>query len=455
MNTRTRIALLLVGYSVIILTLFGVSVFMFQNNYAYRDFYKRLETRATIAARYNLNPDTLNAESYRVIRERHLERLDQEKEYILLIGDSTSTQQLAEAHKIPSQLVQDIMRNGTSMAQRGTTFYAGVKVDANGQQYAVVVSANNYYINHHLSFLGRILGVGILLSSIIVIYLSLYFSKHVFDPIKQITNRVKHISTENIYLRVEEKDYKYEIGELTSTFNDLLNRIETTLGIQKNFISNASHELATPLTSIIGEAEVTLKRERTVGEYQQSLAVILVQAERLNEIMRSLLSLAQVGYKGEKLIFDVVRADELIWEVKAMIDKLNPDNNIQVELGFLPEDPRKLRINGNRQLLQIALVNLLNNACKYSHNKLVSVHIAAIEKQLILVIIDRGIGIPEEEVKFIYDPFFRASNSLLFEGYGIGLPLARNIITLHNGVLNITSTVNVGTTVKIKIPSVS
>ncbi|GAB3639520.1 HAMP domain-containing sensor histidine kinase [Spirosoma arcticum] len=455
MNIRIRIALLLAAYSLTILTLLGVGIYLFQGNYSYVDFYKRLETRATISARYNLKLDTLNPESYRTIREKHLERLDGEKEYLIPVGDTVSPAQLARIHGLPVRFIQSILKEGRATAQRSTTFYAGVQVNAAEKGYIVVVSANNYYINHHLTFLRNILGVGILLSLIISIYLSFYFSKHIFDPIRRITNQVRHISTENIYLRLEETTYRNEISELTATFNDLLNRIETALEIQKNFISNASHELATPLTSIIGEADVTLKRERSPAEYQQALQTILIQAERLNEITRSLLSLAQVGFRGKKLVFEVIRTDELIWEAKAIIDKLNPQNKIGVELSFLPEDPKKLKVNGNRQLLQLALVNLISNACKYSYNKPVSVHIGASDQQVIIVILDKGVGIPEEEIKFIFDPFFRASNSKLFEGYGIGLPLARNIITLHNGTLNVSSKIEVGTTVQIRIPSLS
>ena len=455
MNTRTRIALLLVVCNLSLLILFGAGVYYFQDNYSYVDFYKRLETRASISARYNLKLDTLNAASFKIIREKHLERLDQEKEYVINVGGSHSVGQLAESYQVPVQLIRSILKEGKATAKKGSTLYAGVKASAVGKQYVVIVSANNYYTNHHLTFLRNILGLGIIFTSLITIYVSFYFSKHIFDPIRQITNKVKQISTENIYLRLDEKEYKSEIGELTSTFNDLLNRIETAIEIQKNFISNASHELATPLTSIIGEADVTLKKERNPAEYQLALQNILTQAERLNEITRSLLFLAQIGFKGKKIVFDVIRMDELIWEVKAIIDKLNPKNEIRVEVGFLPEDPKKLKINGNRQLLQLALVNLLNNACKYSYNKPVSIHIAASDHQVVVAILDKGIGIPEEEIKFIYDPFFRASNTHQFEGYGIGLPLSRNIVKLHGGVLHVSSKVHVGTTVQIKLPSLT
>lgn len=318
-----------------------------------------------------------------------------------------------------------------------------------------MVSAENYFATHHLSFLRNILFGGIFLIVLITILLSIYFSRHVFDPIKQIMHKVRQISTENIHLRLEEQDNNNEISALTATFNDLLNRIETAFETQKNFISNASHELSTPLTAIIGEADVALIKERKVEDYQAVLQNILLQAERLDQITKSLLFLAQTGYKGKKIIFEIVRMDEVLWEVKTLIDRMNPQNQITLDLNLLPEDHKKLKVNGNRQLLQLALANIFTNACKYSHNKPVIVYIASSNDQVIIVIKDQGVGIPEAEMPFIYDPFFRASNTKLFEGYGIGLPLARNIVKLHEGTLTVSSEVNIGTTVQIKLPIAS
>jgi signal transduction histidine kinase len=453
MKTQAKIALLLVFCNLTILILFGLGVYFFQNEYSYVDFYKRLETRATIAAKYNLKLDSVNAEYFKAIREQHLEILDQEKEYVIEMQSQKNIEHLAKTHQVPAALLRTILNEGKSTAKNGTTLYAGVRYKVKGKRYAVIVSANNYYATHHLNFLRNILGVGVFFTSLITVGISIYFSRHIFDPIRKITNNVQQISTENIYLRLNEEEYQAEIGALVITFNDLLNRLETAFETQKNFISNASHELATPLTAIIGEADVTLKKERTSAEYQMSLQNILVQAERLDQITKSLLFLAQIGFKGKKIVFETVRMDEIIWEAKATLDRLNPKNEINVDLSFLPEDPRKLKINGNRQLLHLSLANLFNNACKYSHNKPVSVHIAATDHQVVIAIADKGVGIPADELKFIYDPFFRASNTHLFEGYGIGLPLARNIIKLHGGELNVSSTVNVGTTVQVKLPS--
>lgn len=452
MKTQTKIALSLVLFNSLILLSFGIGIYFFLNEYAYVDFYKRLETRATIGAKYNLKIDTANARSFKKIREQHLEKLESEREYIMKVGSSTELKSLSGTHFVPLSLLENIMKEGKGRYQEGNTFYNGIKLQHGNATYLSIVSANNRFVTNHLKFLRNILLWGILFTVIIMAYLSVYFSKHFFDPIREMIEKVKQISTENIHLRLKEPENNNEISELASTFNDLLNRIETAFETQKNFISNASHELATPLTAIIGEADVALIKERKPEEYQKTLQNVLQQAERLNQITKSLLFLAQTGYKGKKNVFEIVRIDEVLWEVKALIDKLNPDNKIILDLSLLPEDPKKLKISGNKQLLHLALANLLNNACKYSHNKPVSVHIGASHDQVLLFIKDQGIGIPESELAFIYDPFFRASNTRLFEGYGIGLPLARNIIKLHNGTLLVTSKPDNGTSVQMSFP---
>jgi signal transduction histidine kinase len=289
---------------------------------------------------------------------------------------------------------------------------------------------------------------------LVALFLSIYFARYIFNPIRDITSKVKKISTENIHLRLDNSSYKNssEIAGLTDTFNDLLNRIETAFEIQKNFISNASHELRTPLTSIIGEADVSLLKTRTPDEYQKSLQNVLQQAERLDQISQSLLLLAQTGYKGTAIVFEMVRVDEVLWQTKALIDKLNPANKVYIDLSLLPEDPKKLKVNGNAQLLHLAFTNIISNASKYSNNKPVAVHIASSDSHVVITVKDNGIGIPAADLPYIYDPFFRASNTTLFEGYGIGLPLARNVIHLHKGILTVSSVVNDNTTVQIKIP---
>jgi signal transduction histidine kinase len=452
LKTQHKIALFLIITNIAIVLLFGGAIYYFSYNYSYADFYKRLQTRATISAKYNFDKESIDSESYRRIRREHFEKLNEEKEYLFHIENKTDLLKVANKIKLPQSFLQNIYKNKIATLQTNDTFFTGISHTSNQKDYIVIISAKNYYATHHLMFIRNIIIGAIVLVTLITVYFSFFFSKHIFDPIKNITNKVKQISTDNIHLRIEERDNDNEISQLISTFNDLLNRLETAFETQKNFISNASHEFGTPLTYIMGETEVMLMKERTSEEYQQSLASILTQAERLNQITQTLLYLAQTGYTNKKVNFEILRTDELLWQTKQMVDKLIPKNNILIDFSLLPENPFKLKVMGNKQLLYLAFTNILTNACKYSNNKPVQVSIASSNDEVILIFKDQGIGIPESEIQFIFDPFFRATNTSHFEGYGIGLPLTRNIVKIHNGKLHITSVLNQGTTVQIKFP---
>ena len=121
---------------------------------------------------------------------------------------------------------------------------------------------------------------------------------------------------------------------------------------------------------------------------------------------------------------------------------------------MLPDNPKKLKVQGNEQLLHLAVANIINNGCKYSNHQQVKVSLGATDTDLYIIIKDNGIGIPESEMNKIYDPFFRASNTRNYEGYGIGLPLARNIVRMHNGELLVSSHENQGTTVQMRFPTI-
>ena len=281
---------------------------------------------------------------------------------------------------------------------------------------------------------------------------SFYLSKTLFKPILKITGKVKEISSENLHLRLEAQPGNTELNELIDTFNDMLNRIETSFETQNHLIGNVSHELRTPLTSIMGEADVALSINRTEERYRETLHIILNEAEKLDRKIKALLMIAQTGFDGKSQKMEKVRMDQLLWDVIDTAKRINSKNNVYMDISMLPDNPKKLKVFGNDQLLHLAMANIINNGCKYSNFQQVKVSLGATDTHVYIIIKDNGIGIPGSEMDKIYDPFFRASNTKNYEGYGIGLPLARNIIRMHNGELLVNSKENVGTTVQIRFP---
>src|SRR5690606_29924624 len=156
-------------------------------------------------------------------------------------------------------------------------------------------------------------------------------------------DEVKKIGSENLYLRLSEDKYKGELHKLANTFNRMLNRVETSFETQKNFISNASHELNTPLTSIMAIADLALTKDRTIEQYKEVMQKIVDAAGNLEKKTSALLLLARTGYeRNNKLNFKPVRIDQVIMDAEMTVKAINERFHIKTDFSMLPDDSMKL-----------------------------------------------------------------------------------------------------------------
>jgi len=410
-----------------------------------------LEARANKVARERIDGESFIKST--LMDNESSEKLPHEKDFFILINDKLEIKSEAKKTGIKESFFTDAIQNGSAKFVSKQYLYKGIRYKSKSGDFIVITAAENYFEINQAENLIKTLLFAMGIASLLLLYIAIYFSKNIFKPISAITEKVKEISSENLHLRLNENNTNDELNQLTMTFNDMLDRIETSFETQNNFISNASHELRTPLTAIIGETDVVLSKPRQAEDYVESLKIILHEAEKLDNKTKALLFLAQTGFNGKVQKFDKVRIDQLLWDVKENLENMNAKNKIHLDMELLPENPMKLKVNGNVQLLHLAFSNIISNGSKYSDFKTVTVSIGASDDFVYVVIKDLGIGIPEDEVQYIYDPFFRASNTKNYEGYGIGLPLTRNIIRMHNGKIFVNSIQDEGTTVQITIPT--
>lgn len=226
----------------------------------------------------------------------------------------------------------------------------------------------------------------------------------------------------------------------------MLEHLEQSFENQRSFISSASHELRTPITTILGEAEITLLFERSKEDYQATLSNIIKETDRLIMIINSLMELVQTDTANFEL--QPVPMDELLWEIT---DELGAEH-FDVDYD-LPSNRAKYTVQGNHGLLLIGIKNILKNAVKFSAPHKVSCRIFCDEKGVNIIVRDKGIGISASDVSRIFQPFYRAPNALNYAGHGIGLSLTRNVLKLHNGDVNITSNIGQGTEFHIIFPN--
>lgn len=423
-----------------------VFIFYSVTNFAFSDFYKRLDLRREITANRVLDTKREGVEW----SKNYIEELFNQTEFVIELNHKNGIK--GDNYLDPS-IWRKIDKAGPTNFKVGNKFYSTSVYFQNNKRYVIGISAENYFYSHHLAYLRSLLIISLVLGILFVIVVSLLVKRSFIKPVHRLIGEVEKFSSENLFLRLNEDREKGVLQKLAQTFNRMLNRIETSFETQKNFISNASHELNTPLTTIIGIADLALSKDRSVEQYQQSLKKILVSSENLERKTRALLMLAQTGYQNNTLKFTPVRIDQIIMDAEIAVKDINSKFHIKTDFSMLPEDSMKLKVNGSSALLQLAISNLVSNACKYSENHTAYVALGAVEKGVIILIKDKGIGIPEEELKFVYDPYFRASNVSFYSGYGIGLPLARNIIQMHEGKLTISSELAKGTTVRIELPT--
>lgn len=451
MKIQSKITLLFLALSTGILLLLNAFILYFEYEFNYMDFFKRLEARVNLTAQIRLFPGE-KSRAYQEVRNKYLEKLDAEKEQ-LIKADALGK---FKNEGLPAGFFQQIINQGQAIFKDDNQFFAGKTITLSGtDRYIVVVSALNPYGLREIQELQKILFFGFLGSLIIVFFVGKVFSYYTFIPIRKLTHEVNTITSDNLHTRLEEPKGKDEVAELSHTFNNMLNRLETAFETQNNFVSNASHELRTPLTIINSEVEIALNKVDLTEMQRATLNTIYAETNKLVQIINSLLLLAQSGYDGKRQNWQKTRIDELIWLSVEAAKKIYPQSNIEVDFAALPENEEMLNIFGNSNLLCLAITNIISNGCKYSQNRLIAVKLSVQNNKIIISVTDQGIGIPPTELQHIFEPFFRASNTHDYEGHGVGLPLTLNIIRLHKGTIGIRSEVNQGTVIQIFLPAAS
>jgi two-component system, OmpR family, sensor histidine kinase ArlS len=317
----------------------------------------------------------------------------------------------------------------------------------------VVSAAEDVEGKENLHVLKNILLFAFLAGNAIVLIAGYLFSTRLLRPIRKITADVKEISAQNLSRRIETGKSKDEWYQMADTLNDLLNRLQESFELQRRFISNASHELSTPLTSISSQLEVAFQREREAVDYKKTMQSIYQDVRHMSKLTRTLLEFAKASGNAGGLDIMLIRVDEVVLRLPSEVAKINAEYSVLLQFDNLPENEENLLVFGNEELLFTAVKNIVINACKYSDNRQAIIRLEVDQKRIAISITDQGKGIPEKELRTIFQPFYRIEKSASGEGFGLGLSLAERIIKLHKGSIEVTSKQNVGTHFIINLPT--
>ena len=289
----------------------------------------------------------------------------------------------------------------------------------------------------------------ILLSSVCTYFLT----KKALTPLQKLTSEVSQIQAQNLSTQLEVPNSKDEIAQLTSSFNEMLTRLDNAFSTQKQFSANAAHELRTPLAVLQTNLEVfEKKQEPEMVEYRQLFTMIKEQTARLSQLVGTLLDMTNLKSVPRT---DQVALEELVDEVFCDLDPVAEKAGISIHFDDSSSQDSHTDVTGSYVLLYRAVYNLVENAIKYNRpNGSVTVSVKEKNSQVMILVKDTGIGISPENQKKIFDPFFRVdkSRSRAMGGAGLGLALVDSIAREHGGSVQVLESNEKGSIIALMLP---
>ncbi len=286
---------------------------------------------------------------------------------------------------------------------------------------------------------------------IAILVVGYVLSDWLVKPLSEVTKEIEDITDEYQVETISVRDYT-ETEQITEAFNRMLRRVKTMDDSRQEFVSNVSHELKTPLTSMKVLADSLIQQEDVPAElYREFMQDIAKEIDRENGIISDLLTLVRMDKTEAALNIETVDIGKMLEEIIARLKPIASKRNIELILDTF----RPISAQIDEMKLSLAFTNLIENGIKYNvDDGWVRISLNADHKFFFVTVADSGIGISEEDKDQIFERFYRAdkSHSTEIEGTGLGLPIAKNIILMHHGAIKVSSKPGEGTSFQVRIP---
>ncbi len=450
MKIRNRLTLQFIAISVVIFAIAIIFIFQLFRRYVENEFYTHLENKgrmtATMVLQKERELETIDLRADSVGSDLpplgNISIYDERFRCVFTLNTGSRAIDKGDLLKIPD--------NGTYRFSNGKFRAIGVvERTSSGRRYFVVAEQEPDLSK--LDKLRNILFLAFFLVIAIVAAGGWFYAGQALIPVSFIVNEVEAILPSDLSRRLNRNDNRDELSHLTDTFNQLLDRIEHAFQLQRGFISNVSHELKNPIAIMDAQLQLARNKPRTVEEYDRVLVSLHEDIQDLSDTIDKLLQLARVHSGGRQAIFSDIRLDELVDQSKSILQKTNPHYIINIVIKTLPENERELCIRGDEFLLRTAVLNLMDNCCKFSPDHKARV-IIDFDSDYQLVIEDDGPGIAEQDLPLIFELFYRGKRGNRQKGSGIGLSLVRSIFELFNLRWKVESSDGMGTKFLIAFP---
>ncbi|WP_343707029.1 HAMP domain-containing sensor histidine kinase [Flavobacterium sp.] len=432
MTLKNRISLLV---SLLFTILFGLAstvIFILYSNYRKEEFRDRLEIKALSNIKLLVNVKQVDNQLLKIIDQNSINKLYDEKTLVFDSNFKLIYSSIDDA-KI-NWSVEDLKylkKNKTFFKQQGDYEVYGVFYDTNAKDFYALISATDDYGKKKLLFLRYTLVVSYIFFTCLCWVITSFAVKKAMNPLNAFHQKIKNINENNLDTRIESNSSKNEIDLIADEFNFMMDRIEVSYQKQKEFTAHASHELRTPLSRMTSQIENAISDPDIKPKSNTFLKSILTDVNHLSELINSLLILSKIDNRRAENN-EIQRIDEILFSSIEKINKTFPDFVILFEMEESDDLDTALEINGNKNLLEIAISNVLKNAYIYSDNKQAKVSISTQDGQLVLSISNSGQTLDDTEQKNLFQPFMRGENAKGTTGFGLGLRIVNRILNLHN-----------------------
>jgi signal transduction histidine kinase len=435
---------------------FSVSLYYLLEGYTKDEFNNYLKDRAQTTAKLLIKEKNVDKRLLKVIDRNTLSSLYAAEVLVFNDENLVTYSNIDSVNKFPysPEILEKIRKFKYHEADYQNKKVVGLMYtdEELKKDYLILAQAEDTYGEQKLERIKDAMTIGLVSSIFLTIILGFVFAGQSLKPISRINQEVSKITARDLTKKLSTGNNKDEIAQLARNFNEMLSRIEKSFELQKSFVSNASHELRTPLAAIKSEIQVALEKDRTPEEYKEILKSLNIDNQRLIQLINGLLQLAK-SEKGDKsLQMAPIRIDEVLFEVQDELQHQHHNYRISIDFEEIPDDDESVTINGNKSLLRTLFNNLIDNACKYSENKMAVINIRFNNSNCIINVSDTGIGISKGDQEKVFEPFFRTKNASNYKGYGIGLSICKRIVDIHGGRIILKSDLGQGSNFNVILP---
>ncbi|ASK61565.1 sensor histidine kinase [Virgibacillus phasianinus] len=322
----------------------------------------------------------------------------------------------------------------------------GIPLEVKGKTYALFVRPNTSQQFGEMRFFLAVLLILALIFSFLLVLIS---TSYIVKPIKRLTEATKKIAAGNYHMKLN-VNRKDEIGRLARDFSKMSNILEQTEAKRQEFVSNVSHEIQSPLTSIQGFTELVRDEEMTADERHHYLTIIEKESKRLSMLGRQLLTLSMLDHDGSDHAAFPVSIDEQIKDVISTTEWQWRNKSLSIDLNLHAGS-----ITGSTDLIQQIWMNLVTNAIRYTDNGgTISITTKEDRNGVYASIQDTGIGMSEQDVTQIFDRFYKVDKARKRSevSTGLGLAIVKKIIEIHHGTIEVESEIDTGSTFHVYLP---